>query len=246
MHRLAEPEADLSGVDLDLVHPEDLLKPRAELEEIMAREKARRQVQGARRVAPPADFPPPPPRRVPEAEVKRPVPPAPAAPAPKIEAPPKKAEPADEYQRLLENGRQAFQQQLYGLAAQRFRQASQLKGADVQALFLLSQAQFALGQYARAVQTIHEGMRLDPQWPLAKFQPHVELYQGKDAFDVHLQRLEDVVAREPENARYLFLLGHELWFGGRRQRSLELFRRARPLADNPAFIDAFLRVGPVA
>ncbi len=233
-----EEDYDLSGVDLDLVSPDDLLKPRAELERIMGekkRELALRPPQPRPRIAPPADVPPPP-RKPAAPQVKQP---APAKPQPPADIPPGK-----EYPRLLEFGRQAFQQQLYGIAAQRFAQASIFDANKALPHFLLSQARFAQGKYAQAVRAIEKGMRLQQDWPLAKFQPRADLYKDNDDYVIHLKRLEDALTAEPKNADYLFLLAHQLWFAGFRERAAELFRRARPLAADPAFIDLFLRAAP--
>jgi tetratricopeptide (TPR) repeat protein len=238
-----EEDYDLSGVDLDLVHPDDLLKPRAELERIMAEKKRQLAIAPPRkRIAPPADVPPAPAaKKVPEIkkppEVKKPAPPP---------RPPDEIRPGEEYKRLLEIGQEAFQQQLYGVAAQRFAQAAKFDARQSRSHFLLSQAKFALGRYAEAVRAIEQGMRLQKDWPLAKFQPRLELYKDNDDYVGHLKRLEDVLAAEPKNADFLFLLAHELWFAGFRERAVELFRRARPLAADPAFIDIFLRAAPPA
>jgi hypothetical protein len=242
---MPEQEYDLSGVDLDLVHPDDLLKPRAELERIMAEKKRQRAIQPPRkRIAPPADVPP---AKKPAApEIKKPVPPRPPADKPPAEKAPPEIRPGEEYQALLEIGRDAFRRQLYGVAAQRFAQAAKFDAAQAYPHFLLSQAKFALARYAEAVRAIEQGMRLQKDWPLAKFQPHIELYQGDDDYIGHLKRLEDALAAEPNNADYLFLVAHQLWFAGFRERATELFRRARPLAAAPAFIDAFLRAAPPA
>jgi tetratricopeptide (TPR) repeat protein len=236
-----EEDYDLSGVDLDLVNPDDLLKPRAELERIMA-EKKRQLALARKRVAPPADQPPPAKKaakKAPEVkpEVKKPAPPP---------RPPDEIRPGEEYKRLLEIGQDAFQRQFYGVAAQRFTQAVKFDPAKARPHFLLSQAKFALGRYAEAVRAIEQGMRLQKDWPLAKFQPRAELYKDNEDYVGHLKRLEDALVAEPKNADYLFLLAHELWFAGFRERAAELFRRARPLAADPAFIDAFLRAAPPA
>jgi hypothetical protein len=230
-----EEDYDLSGVDLDLVHPDDLLKPRVELERIMAEKKRQLAIQPPRkRIAPPADVPPP---------AKKPAAPEIKKPAPR---PPQDIRPGEEYKRLLEIGQDAFQRQLYGVAAQRFAQAATFDATQARPHFLVSQAKFALGRYAEAVRAIEQGMRLQRDWPLAKFQPHIELYQGNDDYVGHLKRLEDALAAEPKNADYLFLVAHQLWFAGFRERAVELFRRARPLAAEPAFIDTFLRAAPAA
>src|SRR5262249_15269160 len=147
-------------------------------------------------------------------------------------------------------GLAAFTAKEYGRAAQRFRQATAVEPALPRAHFLLAQAEFALGKYRSAVNAIHAGMRLQANWPNAAFQPRRELYKGKEeASAPHLKRREDVQKNNPEEPASLSLLPYQLCFDGRRDDALPLFRRARPLAPDPAFIDQFLRAaapGPVA
>jgi tetratricopeptide (TPR) repeat protein len=167
--------------------------------------------------------------------------------APDLPQPPEPlADPRDESARLLELGTGAFQAGAYGLAAQRFRQATQVMPALARAHFLLAQAEFALGKYRDAVDTIHAGMKIDKQWPRTSLQPRLELYKGRDAeYGDHMKHLTDAAAANPNNATLLFLVAHQLWFDGQRKDALALFQRARPLAeaaDRPYF-DAFLAAG---
>jgi hypothetical protein len=227
------PPDDLAGVDLDVVRPPWSLAPREAV---------------------------PPPRKEPDAALpgvdvsvpREPVRPAPASPdkmpqpeppPPKPAAPPPRREqPLDEAGQLVQLGQAAFARQQYGLAALRFRQASTADPVAARPHFLLAQAHFALGKYGDAVAAIHAGMRLQADWPQNPFRPRLELYQGKEAdFDWHLQRLATVLSKNPEDATFLFLLGYQLWFDGQRMEALPLFLRARPSAENPAFIDRFLK-----
>jgi tetratricopeptide (TPR) repeat protein len=155
-------------------------------------------------------------------------------------------DPRDESLRLLELGTGAFQAGAYGLAGQRFRQATQVNPALSPAYFLLAQAEVALGKYRDAVDTIHAGMKIDKQWPRTVYQPRVELYKGRDAeYGEHMKHLTDAAAANPNNATLLFLVAHQLWFDGQRKDALALLQRARPLADvqDRVYIDAFLAAG---
>lgn len=231
---------DLSGVDLDLVPPK-----KKDIQQQQPKKEAR--------IAPPAEDLP---KKIKPPEKPAPEPPkkiAPPPPDPKVKEPgplpPPKQDPADEYVRLLTIGQDAFHIQLYGIAAQRFHQAIALKPDLARAHFLLSQAQFALGKYRDAVVSIQRGMKIDANWPKEKFQPRRDLYKNHQDFADHLNRLEDIVATQPQDADFLFLLAHEMWFDGQRNRAVALFRQARALTADPTFIDMFLRAagpGPLA
>lgn len=164
----------------------------------------------------------------------RPMPPPPAPPAPE-------KDPSDENARLIALGKQAFALQEYGKAVQRFRQATKVAPNLPQGHFLLAQAQVALGKYHEAVDAIHAGMALQPDWPMTRFRP-VELYAGNvgDYAD-HLRRLEIVVEAHPRDPVLLFLYAYLLWFDGRRDEARRLFQRALPGAAAPDVIQRFLR-----
>jgi tetratricopeptide repeat protein len=226
--RPAFEDDDVAGVDLDLVPPKK--KP----------------------AAPPA--PPPalqePPKMpgknvsVPRDVVRPEVGPARPRKAPPPEPPPAAPQnPAVEAVRLLELGKAAFHEGLYGVAGFRFRQAAHLDPQSARARFLLSQADFALGQYAEAVKAIELGMKLKKDWPVAWPAPRLDLYANHEAdFAEHLKRLENAEQREPNHPVFLFLLAHQRWMDGQRDRAVPLFRRARDVATDPSFCDAFLRV----
>ena len=227
---------DLSGIDLDLVPVK---------KEVQAPPK-----KEAGRIAPPAeDLPKAPEKPAPEPPKKILPPPPDGKPKEPGPLPPPKQNPADEYQRLLQIGQDAFHLQLYGIAAQRFNQAIAIRPDGARAHFLLSQAQFALGKYRDAVASIQRGMKLDADWPKQKFQPRRDLYKNHQDFADHLNRLEDIVTMQPEDADFLFLLAHQMWFDGQHNRAVVLFRQARALTADPTFIDMFLRAagpGPLA
>jgi hypothetical protein len=168
-------------------------------------------------------------------------------PSPELPRPPDAlADPRDETARLIEQGITAFQGGLYGLAAQRFRQATEVSPNLAKGYFFLAQAEFAQGRFRDAVDTIHTGMKIDKQWPRTPVQPRLELYKGRDAeYGDHLKRLTDAAASNLNNSTLLFLVGHQLWFDGQRKDALALFQSARPLASpqDRVYIDAFLAVG---
>jgi hypothetical protein len=181
----------------------------------------------ARQVNPPEAPAPPPQPQPAQAPPARPQPPA-----------PRKGVVSE-----LVQGERAFAVQEYGRAERLLRQATIAKPDDARAFFLLAQAQFALAKYQEAVVSIQAGLRLQPDWPRARFQPR-DLY-GPHAgdFPEQLQHLEGALGRHPDDPDLLFLRAYQLWFDGRREEARKLFEQARPLAPDKTFIDRFLRAG---
>ena len=232
-------EDETAGIDLDLVPsakssaPEVVPAPRpvpapAPAFEMPGKDVSK-QVPPVRPddVAPPKKAPePPPPPPKPE--------PPPAPPAPP-------AGPKEESAHLANLGLTAFSAQAYGLATHRFRQAITADPKGARAHFLLAQAQFALGKYTAAVESIHAGMRLHNTWPTAPFQPRLDLYGGIEPdFAAQLKRLEGAVQQAPKQPALRFLLAYQLWFDNRRDEAVAQFRQARALTADPRFIDPFL------
>jgi hypothetical protein len=204
------------------------------------------------RVPPPPKVPevppvkPPPKEKPPEKPVpaekpkEQPPPPAPKPPRP----PQPDSDPRAESARQVALGRDAFAAGEYGRAAQRFRQAVRVNPNDALAYFLLAQAEVALGKYDQAVEAIHAGLRIDPNWPSVPFRP-VNLY-GDNVTDLpeHLRALEDALARHPDDPVLLFLSAYELWFDGRQDEARPLFQRAAAVAPDPSFSERFLLARP--
>jgi tetratricopeptide (TPR) repeat protein len=211
------PDYDLSGIDLDIYSP-DRLYPAGTAP---APRKAEALLE---------------PKKAPE----MPRSPAPL-PKPEVPAPPAKPSAAEESQRLMELGKQAFREQEYGLAAMRFRQASELDGANARAFFLLAQAYLAVGQYRDAVQSIEEGLKLDPDWPACDFRPRLELYTAADDWIEHRARLNEAVKRQPKDASFAFLRAYAAWFDGDRPQAVTWFLAARALSPDPRWVDLFLK-----
>jgi len=188
---------------------------------------------------PPAPKPPEAPPAKPPAKEK------PPEEAPELPRPPRpEADPRAESARLNALGKAAFAAGEYGRAAQRFRQAAHVNPNDARADFLLAQAEVALGKYDEAVEAIQAGMRLEPDWPTAKFRP-VTLYEDNVSdLPEHLQALEDALARHPDDSVLLFLYAYQLWFDGRQEEARPLFRRAAAVAPDKSFSERFLLARP--
>src|SRR5262249_20792721 len=120
------------------------------------------------------------------------------------------ADPRAEARRQVAQGRIAFAAQEYGRAARRFGQATEADPQDGLAWFLLTQAQFALGKYAEAVQALHAGLRRLPDGP-AEFRPREMYGANLDDFFRQLRLLEDATRDNPEDPVLLLLRGWQLW-----------------------------------
>ncbi|HLW68781.1 MAG TPA: tetratricopeptide repeat protein [Gemmataceae bacterium] len=178
--------------------------------------------------APPAPKNPPPPK------IPAPQPQPVLAPVPEMD---KKAE-AD---RLVKLGKEAFADEEHGRAAERFVQASRVQPDSAEALFLLAQAQFALGKYREAVASIYAGMKLQPEWPSSKFDLR-GLYANNPAELIEqLNSLRQAAEANPQEPALLFLYGYQLWFLGRQDEAKKFFEKARPMVTDAKPIDQFLQ-----
>jgi tetratricopeptide (TPR) repeat protein len=145
-----------------------------------------------------------------------------------------------EYERLIQLGKDAFAAHQFGRAAERFCQAI---AADDQApaYFLLAQAEITLGKYFDAVDALSAGLKLDPNWPTAPFHPQALYGPDGDDFTEQLQRLQNALARHPDDPVLLFLYAYQLWFDGWRNEALPLFQRAAAVATDKTAIERFLQ-----
>ena len=153
-------------------------------------------------------------------------------PPPKVE--PKKLAPVDEHARQVRLGKEAFEAEEYGRAAQRFREANRIRPEEPLPYFLLAQSLIAMGKYRDALDAVLAGMAKDPDWPAEAFRP-IDLYGGGVAeYPEHLFRLDAALKKHPDDTTLLFLNGYQVWFAGRREAAVPLFRQARDrLAGKP-------------
>jgi tetratricopeptide (TPR) repeat protein len=187
----------------------------------------------------PALLPPPEPKAAPPRKPD-PLPPA----KPELKPPPAPPLPLNDLRtetaRLLDRGRDAFAAGEYGRARERFAQAAQVNPAEPLAPFLLAQALIALGKYHEAVDAIHAGLALKPDWPTTAYRPQ-DLYglQVQDYAD-HVRRLEATRGDHPADPVLLFLNAYLMWFDGRKDEARPLFRRALQRNADRADVERFL------
>lgn len=182
--------------------------------------------------------------RQPAAAEPKPIPNVKAPPPPPVQpaVPLRPADnPRDESARQVALGKEAFAAQEIGRAERRFARAALLAPNDPQPYFLMAQAQFALGKYQEAVDSIQAGLRLSRDWPNTLFRPRDLCGPNAADFDDHLQRLEETLARNPNDPALLFLDAYERWFSGQLDEARALFQRAAKVTPDKTFIELFLR-----
>jgi hypothetical protein len=154
------------------------------------------------------------------------------------------SDPKEENKRLVKIGKQAFSDQQYGRAAERFRQAVATLPTDAEDHFLLAQAYFSLGKFREAVDSIEAGVRLQPDWPSWDFRSRL-LYGGNENdFTEEMQRLDEALTRLPDDPVLLFLKAYQLWFDGRRSEAVPLLRHAVAVGSNKTAVERFLQAQP--
>jgi hypothetical protein len=179
-------------------------------------------------------FQPPPVVNQPPPKMPPPQPQPALAPIPEMD---RKAESA----RLVKLGKEAFADEEHGRAAERFAQATRLQPDNAEAFFLLAESQFALGKYREAVASIFAAMKLQPDWPNAKFDPRGLYGNNRAVYAEQLDLLREAVAANPQEPALMFLYGYQLWFLGRPEEAKTFFQKAKPLVTDPKPIDQFLQ-----
>jgi hypothetical protein len=165
----------------------------------------------------------------------------PVAPPPVIVPEPKAAMPLGraDADRVSEAGHKAFSDGQYGRALELFRRAAELTPNEPSVQYLISQAYFALGKYREAVAAIAAGMALRADWADARFVSRDLYWKKPEIFDEHLKLLRQAVEQFPADASLLFLLGHELWFDGKREEARAIILKARQFGKDQSPAAAF-------
>lgn len=136
--------------------------------------------------------------------------------------------------------KQAFEAGELGRATERLQAAIAAKPNLPRPHFLLAQVWAARGRYAEAMTAIRAGLKLDPNWPDAKFTPAEFYGTGVGRMATDWADLRAALAASPDDPTLVFLVGYHRWFTGERAEAVELFRRVKAEAKDAAAVEPFL------
>jgi hypothetical protein len=188
----------------------------------------------------------PPARPMPPAGQNPPANPPPANNPPPAKQPPPAPPPDDlqtraEMQRFIRIGNDYFAEGKFAQALSQYDRALAAAPLEPLSYFHQAQADLALGKYGQAVVAIQRGLRLHPHWATADFQPRALYRDRAGEYQSHLGTLAELTAKNPNDESLLFLLGYQLWFDGKHDEAVVLFRKAATLAVDPTLINRFLQ-----
>lgn len=129
---------------------------------------------------------------------------------------------------LAAAGNRLFAAGLFAKAAERYRDALRADADDASNYFLLAQAQFANKQYADAVRSLKDGLKLNPDWIENEFDLRA-LYANADQLTPQLAEIARVVKVNPLDRDASFLLGFELFMTGQKEKSRAILEQAARL-----------------
>ena len=126
-------------------------------------------------------------------------------------------------------------------ASESYRAAHKARPEDAFALFALTHACFANGEYRQAVRYLEAALALQPNWGLYEFRLQ-EFYGDPDEYQRQLKDLQRMVELRTQSADMKFLLAYIYYFSGRFADATDLL--AACLRDDPKFQEAnyFLRL----
>ncbi|MBE3133547.1 MAG: hypothetical protein IMZ55_08735 [Acidobacteria bacterium] len=99
-------------------------------------------------------------------------------------------------------------------ASEAYRAAHKTRPEDAFALFALTHAAFANGEYRQAARYVQKALAIEPNWGLFEFRME-EFYGDAAEFDRHVKNLERQVELRPQAADLKFLLAYIYYFSGR-------------------------------
>lgn len=188
----------------------------------------------------PNEFDPAPPKG--KAGIARGPAPAPMVqpPAAAVAAPAARVPNRADADRAVDAGRKAFADGQYGRAGELFARAAAISPDDAAARFLMSQAYFAVGKYREAVAAIATGVQVAPDWAAKRFQVKDLYWKAPNLYADHIKALRDSLTAFPDDPLLHFLLGHQLWFEGKKDEAVALFQKAQTLGKDQSPAAVFL------
>ena len=148
---------------------------------------------------------------------------------------------ADSYKEHVRIGDFRFFMGQFTLAGESYRRAHKASPEDPFALFAMTHAAYANGEYRQASRYLERALAIEPSWGLFEFRLQ-EFYGNADEYDRHLKNLERQVELRPGLATMKFLLAYVYYFSGRYADATDLL--AQVLRLEPGFQRAnyFLRM----
>jgi tetratricopeptide (TPR) repeat protein len=144
-------------------------------------------------------------------------------------------------QKALRAGNAAFALGQYQNALKQYEQAQAAAPLNPLPAFHIGQVYFAQGQYGKAVAVLQRGLKWHAKWPEGNFAVRALYGDRTAAFQEQLDKLAQAVEANPADDSLLFLLGYQLWFDGKREEAVALFKRASALRVGGVHLDRFLR-----
>jgi len=129
----------------------------------------------------------------------------------------------------------------FNQASESYRAAHKARPEDPYALFALTHACFANGEYRQAVRNLEAALAIQPNWGLYEFRIQ-EFYGDPDEYQRQLKDLQRMVELRTQSADMKFLLAYIYYFSGRFADATDLL--AACLRADPNFQEAnyFLRL----
>ena len=148
---------------------------------------------------------------------------------------------ADSYKEHMRLGDFRFFMGEFTLAGESYRRAHKASPEDPFALFAMTHAAYANGEYRQASRYLERALAIEPSWGLFEFRLQ-EFYGDADEYGRHLKNLERQVELRPGSAAMKFLLAYVYYFSGRYADATDLL--AEVLRLEPGFQRAnyFLRM----
>lgn len=169
-----------------------------------------------------------------------------------LEEPALSAEARTELVHALREGADSFKEHMrigdfrffmgdFTLAGESYRRAHKKRPEDSFALFAMTHAAYANGEYRQASRYLDQALEIEPSWGLFEFRLQ-EFYGGADEYDRHLRNLERQVELRPGSARMKFLLAYVYYFSGRYADATDLLAQVLRLEPGYGRADYFLRL----
>lgn len=138
-------------------------------------------------------------------------------------------------------GLELFHKGDYEAAAVQFLGAADLNQGDPIARIHAGHCQFALGQYAAAVEQLRRGFELQPALAYMRFDPRSDYQQWGD-FEEHAKALRAYVEKHADDAAAAAVLGYMIYFTEGTTRARPLLEKAHALNPDEGLVNKLLRV----